>query len=135
MSASPSEDEIMAPINASRYLMEQEVATLLEHRGLHVRTNVAFEDPEEGKSREIDVIAIQRVAIDEDAKLAAYVELLVECKNNTNPFVFIARPNCRTRCRLDRAAFKTRRNPRRHTSSGKYLSQQDTSSRATGPRY
>ena len=92
MSASPSEDEIMAAIEASGYLMEQEVATQLEHRGLHVRTNVAFEDLEEGKSREIDVTAIKRVAYDENAKLAAFVELLVECKNSSNPFVFIARP-------------------------------------------
>lgn len=92
MSAGPSEDEIMDAINASGYLMEQEVATQLEHRGFHVRTNVAFEDLEEQKSREIDVTAIQRVVVDEDAKLAAYVELLVECKNSSNPFVFIARP-------------------------------------------
>lgn len=92
MSASPSEDEIMAAIEASGYLMEQEVATQLERRGLHVQTNVAFEDPDEGKSREIDVTAIKRVAFDEGAKLAAFVELLVECKNNSNPFVFIARP-------------------------------------------
>lgn len=82
----------MAAIEASGYLMEQEVATQLEHRGLHVRTNVAFEDLEEGKSREIDVTAIKRVACDESSKLAVFVELLVECKNSSNPFVFIARP-------------------------------------------
>jgi hypothetical protein len=88
----PSTDDIMTAINASGYLMEQEVATQFERRGLHVRTSVAFEDPDEGKSREIDVTAIKRVAFDEKAKLSAYVELLVECKNSANPFVFIARP-------------------------------------------
>lgn len=92
MSASPSEDEIMAAIEASGYLMEQEVATQLERRGFHVRTNVAFEDLDEGKSREIDVTAVRRVAHNEDAKLSAIVELLLECKNSSNPFVFIARP-------------------------------------------
>ena len=44
MAGSPSEDEIMAAIEASGYLMEQEVAMQLERRGMHVRTNVAFED-------------------------------------------------------------------------------------------
>lgn len=92
MAGSPSEEEIMAAIEASGYLMEQEVATQLERRGLHVRTNVAFEDSEEGKSREIDVTAITRVAVDETEKVGALVELLVECKNTANPFVFIARP-------------------------------------------
>lgn len=92
MSGEPSADEIMAAIHESGYLMEQEVATQLERCGLHVRTNVAFEDPDEAKSREIDVVAVKRVAFNEQAKLAAYVELLVECKNSANPFVFIARP-------------------------------------------
>lgn len=92
MSGGPSANDIMAAINESGYLMEQEVATQLERRGFIVRTNVAFEDPDEGKSRETDVVAIHRVAHDESARLAAFVELLVECKNSTNPFVFIARP-------------------------------------------
>jgi hypothetical protein len=87
----PTVDDIMTAIKESGYLMEQEVATQLERRGLHVRTNVAFEDPDEGKSREIDVSAIMRVAYDDGAKLAAFIELIVECKNSTNPFVFIAR--------------------------------------------
>lgn len=80
MAANPTTDEIMSAIRDSGYLMEQEVATQLEQRDLHVRTNVAFEDPDEGKSREIDVVAIKRVAHDENSKLAAFVELLVECK-------------------------------------------------------
>lgn len=92
MAANPTPDEIMSAIRDSGYLMEQEVATQLEQRSLHVRTNVAFEDPDEGKSREIDVVAIKRVAHDDKSKLAAFVELLVECKNSANPFVFIARP-------------------------------------------
>ncbi len=92
MAAGPTPDDIMAAVNESGYLMEQEVATQLERRGLHVRTSVAFEDPDERKSREIDVTAVRRVAHDETAKLAAFVELIVECKNSSNPFVFIARP-------------------------------------------
>ena len=36
MAAGPSNDEIMAAINEAGYLMEQEVATQFEQRGLHV---------------------------------------------------------------------------------------------------
>ena len=57
----------------------------------HVWTNWAFQDIDEGKSREIDVRAIKRVAHNEEKKLSAFVEIIAECKNSTNPFVFIGR--------------------------------------------
>jgi len=82
----------MDAVRASGYLMEQEVASEFEQLGFTVRTNVPFEDPDELKSREIDVQAVQPLAVNREAKLAARAELLVECKNSTNPFVFIARP-------------------------------------------
>lgn len=92
MGAEPSIDEIMAAVEESGYLLEQHVATQLERLGFQVTTNFAFEDPDEGKSREMDVRAVKRVAVDEEAKISAYIELIVECKNTSNPFVFIARP-------------------------------------------
>ena len=91
MSGFPSSDEIVDALKSSGYLMEQEVASKLETLGLHVFTNWAFEDPDEGKSREMDVRAIKRVAHNEETGLSAFVELLVECKNSINPFVFIRR--------------------------------------------
>ena len=75
--------------------MEQEVATQLEALGFHVSTNQAFKDVEEGKSREIDITAIKRVAHNEKERLSAFVEIIAECKNNKNPFVFIGRPKNR----------------------------------------
>ena len=92
MGAEPSLDEIMAAIEESGYFMEQHVATQLERLGFQVTTNFAVEDPDEGKSREMDVRAVKRVAVAEQEKIAAFVELIVECKNTSNPFVFIARP-------------------------------------------
>src|SRR5438094_198293 len=71
--------------------MEQHVATQLEGFKFHVKTNIAFEDRDEGKSREIDVSAIKRVAVNESAKVSAFVELVVECKKSSNPLVFITR--------------------------------------------
>ena len=92
MSSGPTPEEILAALRKSGYLMEQEVATEIESLGLHVSTNWAFEDSDEGKSREIDVRAIKRLAVNEVAKISAFIELIVECKNSTNPFVFIGRP-------------------------------------------
>ena len=91
MSTSPSNDDIVQALKKSGYLMEQEVATQFETLGFHVNTNWGFKDADEGKSREIDVRAIKRVAYNEKKCLSAYVEFLVECKNSLNPFVFIAR--------------------------------------------
>ena len=92
MSANPNNEEIMAALEQSGYLMEQRVATQLEALNFDIKTNAAFEDPDEGKSRETDVSAIKRIAVNESAKVSAFVELIVECKNNGNPLVFLSRP-------------------------------------------
>ena len=91
-----SKDIIVSTLQKSGYLMEQEVATQLEALGFHVWTNWAFEDSDEGKSREIDIRAIKRVAYNQEKKLGAFVEILVECKNSKNPLVFIGRPKNET---------------------------------------
>jgi hypothetical protein len=91
MSEYPTEEQIMTAIEKSGYLMEQRVATQLEMLGFHVTTNVAFEDADEGKSRELDIRAVKRVGHNEAKKLAAFVELMVECKKSSNPFVFVIR--------------------------------------------
>src|SRR4051812_4464350 len=92
MSAGPSREDIIAALKQSGYLMEQEVATKLESLGFHVQTNRAFQDSEEGKSREIDVSAVKRIAHNEDRKLSAFIEIIAECKNGDNPIVLIERP-------------------------------------------
>ena len=66
MSDSPSPEAIVAALKKSGYLMEQEVATQLENLGFNVWTNWAFEDSDEGKSREMDIRAIKRVAHNEE---------------------------------------------------------------------
>ena len=96
MNASPSHTEIVDALKQSGYLMEQEVATQLEALDFHVSTNLAYEDIEERKSREIDVSAIKKVAHNEEKNLSAFVEIIAECKNSTNPFVFIGRPKNQT---------------------------------------
>jgi hypothetical protein len=72
--------------------MEQEVASELESLGFHVHTNRAFEDSDEGKSRELDVAAIREFYKTTDQQLQGIIELLCECKNSEQPFVFLLRP-------------------------------------------
>ena len=55
----PGPDEIIQALKKSGYLMEQVVATQLENLDFHVHTNWAFRDPDEGKSREVDVRAFK----------------------------------------------------------------------------
>ena len=40
----------------------------------------------------MDVRAIRRVAHNEEKKISAFIEIIGECKNNSNPLVFIGRP-------------------------------------------
>ena len=52
MNNSPNPKDIIAALKQSGYLMEQQVATQLQALDFHVWTNWAFEDVDEGKSRE-----------------------------------------------------------------------------------
>jgi hypothetical protein len=87
----PTEEQIVAALEQSGYLFEQDVATRLESMGFHVETSWAYLDSEQQKSREIDVRTIREVAKDETNKVQVFVELLVECKAFDSPLVFIER--------------------------------------------
>lgn len=91
MSSDPTIDEILAAVRGSGYLMEQEVASVLEASGFHVSTNRAYQDPDEQKSREIDVSGIKRGFEGEGNQFCVYAEVIAECKHNSGPFVFIGR--------------------------------------------
>lgn len=87
----PTKEEILKAINDSGYLFEQEIASILESNDFYVYPNDAFIDIDEEKSREIDVMAYKRFYHNERKKISISVRILCECKNNTNPFVFVCR--------------------------------------------
>lgn len=91
MGEKPTKKEILAAVKKSGYLMEQEVATIFELLDFYVQTNRAYEDFEERKSREIDVSARRAIGSGHEAERKVWIEFICECKNNTNPFVFIRR--------------------------------------------
>lgn len=84
----PTPEQILDAAKASGYLMEQEVATTLGGLGFGVQTNRPFKDPDEGKSRELDVHAWKTTDV---GQLSVSLELACECKNNQNPLVFLTR--------------------------------------------
>lgn len=84
-----SKEDILYAIKRSGYLFEQEVGNLLENSGFHVYPNEPFLDVEEGKSREMDISAYKRIFVHEEVEVS--VRLIIECKNNSNPFVFLKR--------------------------------------------
>lgn len=58
--------DILTAVNDSGYLFEQEVASILGNNKFYIQTNVAFNDEDEGKSREIDVVGYRRFFHDEE---------------------------------------------------------------------
>ncbi|GAB4043142.1 hypothetical protein [Spirosoma litoris] len=87
----PNTEEILEALNASGYLFEQEVASVFEKNNFHIYTNTAYKDEDEEKSREIDVMAFRQQFYNKEKQISISVRIICECKNNTNPFVFICR--------------------------------------------
>jgi hypothetical protein len=87
----PTLDEVRAAIEKSGYLLEQDVAIRLQSLGFSVHTAAAYEDPDEHKSREIDVLAYRPLLHDEEQRFSIGLQIIAECKNTANPFVFITR--------------------------------------------
>lgn len=86
----PNAAEIVAALRETGFVFEQEIATELENLGFHVEMNWPFRDNQEGKSREIDVRAVNRVHSDQTQKINIFVELLVECKDTNTPWAFVS---------------------------------------------
>lgn len=89
VTSDPSPADVLGALQAAGALMEQEVASVVEALGFTVTTNRAYQDQDEGKSRELDVWAQEGRG--GTPGLEVVVELLIECKNNTNALAFVAR--------------------------------------------
>lgn len=78
-------------VKRSGYLIEQRVVTILESRDYFVQTNPIYPDPETGKSREIDLDAIDAISIYRQGDHILFPNIICECKNNLQPVVFFIR--------------------------------------------
>lgn len=91
-SAWPTPEQVLAALDQSGHLLEQQVATELADLGYSVQTNRALTHVDEGKSRELDVYAFKSLMVEEARRLRVAMYLLVECKNTAAPFAFLTRP-------------------------------------------
>ena len=87
----PTEDDIVKALSKSGYLLEQQVANKLEALSHYVWTNEAFQDVDEGKSREIDAKARKQFFHSDELNISGWTEIIAECKNMSSPLVFIGR--------------------------------------------
>jgi hypothetical protein len=84
-----SADEIKTTLSTSGYLLEGRIAQVLQGRTAYVELNRFNPDPrDQGKSIEIDVWGQFPEPIDQTRSSVVAAEVLIECKNNSQPIVF-----------------------------------------------
>ena len=84
-------DQIKEILKDSGYLFEQKAASIVEKLEFDVQTNRAYQDSDEGKSREIDIVAHKTAFKIEKFNTHGVCYLFCECKNSNTPFVFFTR--------------------------------------------
>lgn len=84
-----SKKEMSEAIKTSGYLLEERVEPILTEEGFFVQMNVAYADPETGKSRELDISAINAISIYKEEFI--FPMILCECENNSQPIVFFTK--------------------------------------------
>jgi hypothetical protein len=98
-----------AAIEASGYLLEGRIGRVLQDRSFFVESNGFRVDPNDpNKKIELDVHGRYFEWINENDKSTATVSLLVECKNNAQPFAFFVQPQQLTEindCRIHYGGF------------------------------
>jgi hypothetical protein len=82
-------EEMQAAIEASGYLLEGRIARVMTERGFFVEMNPFTPDPADpNKAIEIDVAGRYFEWVNEENKDTVSASVLVECKNNSQPFAF-----------------------------------------------
>jgi hypothetical protein len=89
-SPSPSASDVISALSRTGFILEYRAAQKLRTVGFNTSMNHAYPDPESGKSREMDVFAeTTRIVKQLPLSVGIEMELIIECKNTTNPFVLI----------------------------------------------
>jgi hypothetical protein len=84
-------EEINNAVQSTGFIFEQNIASLIENVGFDVITNYAYLDADEGKSREIDIVAHKQMFELKDRNIRGVCYLICECKDSDNPLVFFVR--------------------------------------------
>ncbi|MET3349569.1 UNVERIFIED_ORG: hypothetical protein ABID57_001241 [Arthrobacter sp. UYEF1] len=89
MAAGPSPEEVLSALKVTGFLLEQEVLRMVEDHGFYADISRAYDDPDEGKSREIDVFGWKPFYVHERRDCVFGIRLIIECKNPKSPYVVI----------------------------------------------
>ncbi len=84
-------NEIRGALLRSGYLLESRVEHRLRDHWGYVETNASYQDPETGKSRELDVYSMVAVKAGPKDYDFVFDVLLVECVNNPQPVAFLTK--------------------------------------------
>lgn len=87
----PTSEQVIEAVSATGFLLEQEVYRTLLSYGYSADVSVAFIDPDEQKSREVDVLGTKRYFRHESEPAGFKVQLIIECKNPKWPYVVVGR--------------------------------------------
>lgn len=89
-SGAATPEEMREAIEASGYLLEGRIAHVMSERGFFVELNAFRPDPAElSRAIEIDVAGRYFEWVNERNKDTVTASVLVECKNNSQPFAFV----------------------------------------------
>lgn len=87
-----SENDLIAAIKRSGYLLESEISNMLANSGFFIESNQVIEDPITGKSREIDLMAEYYDGSNKEGskhKACSKIKFVFEIKNNIFPLVLM----------------------------------------------
>jgi len=88
----PTYEQVFTALKDSGFLLEQQVATILERRAFGVRVSASYVDPDEEKPREIDVVAFRNASQTNRLGDALAAVLVIECKRSMSPNITFTRP-------------------------------------------
>jgi hypothetical protein len=86
-----SRNEIRDSLLRSGYLLESRVENRLREHWGYVETNASYQDPETGKSRELDVYSMAVVKAGPEEYDFIFAVLLIECVNNPQPIALLTK--------------------------------------------
>ena len=86
-----SRNEIRDALLRSGYLLESRVESRLREHWGYVETNASYQDPETGKSRELDVYSMAAVKAGPEDFDFVFPVLVIECVNNLQPIALLTK--------------------------------------------
>lgn len=82
-------EEMATAIGSSGYLLEVRIAHVLEENGFFVQSNIfSIMAGDSNKPIEVDVVGRRGELLNDKEQSTVTASILVECKNNTQPFAF-----------------------------------------------